>query len=315
MTARTRRGRGGVGLGGRAGAKPPARPARLSTNKIILLLMALPSLLVILLINVYPLLYAANQAVRRGSLIDAGPFVGADNFVDVLTDDMFWDAARFTLVFTLVGVFGSWLVGFAIALTLRSKIPAAGTFKVLLLLPWVIPVVSSAMAWNWLIATPTSPIPQLFDALGLGHPLFLANPTLAMITVCVFKVWVSFPFMMLMMSSALAGVDESVYEAGRMDGASRWQQLIHLTLPMISRPIYVSWILMTIFCVNDFTTVYLLTGGGPVGATNTLLVLAYRTVFQDMRTGPGVAIAFLMTFVLIVISVFLYRQIRKSSLQ
>ncbi|HRN28248.1 MAG TPA: sugar ABC transporter permease, partial [Terrimesophilobacter sp.] len=260
-------------------------------------------------------LYAANQAGRRGSLIDAGPFVGADNFVDVLTDDMFWDAARFTLVFTLVGVFGSWLVGFAIALTLRSKIPAAGTFKVLLLLPWVIPVVSSAMAWNWLIATPTSPIPQLFDALGLGHPLFLANPTLAMITVCVFKVWVSFPFMMLMMSSALAGVDESVYEAGRMDGASRWQQLIHLTLPMISRPIYVSWILMTIFCVNDFTTVYLLTGGGPVGATNTLLVLAYRTVFQDMRTGPGVAIAFLMTFVLIVISVFLYRQIRKSSLQ
>lgn len=316
VTTRSRWGRGGVGLGGRGAATPPpVRTGRLSMNKFVLLLMALPSLLVILLINVYPLLYAANQSVRQGSLIDAGPLVGSDNFTDVLTDKMFWEAAGFTLVFTLVGVFGSWVVGFAIALALRTKIPAAGVFKVLLLLPWVIPVVSSAMAWNWLIATPTSPIPLMFEALGLGHPLFLADPSLAMVTVCVFKVWISFPFMMLMMSSALAGVDESVYEAGRMDGASRWQQLTQLTLPMIARPIYISWILMTIFCVNDFTTVYLLTGGGPVGATNTLLVLAYRTVFQDMRTGPGVAIAFLMTFVLVVISVFLYRQIRKSSLQ
>lgn len=278
-------------------------------------MMALPSIAVILLINVYPLIYAANQSVRNGSLIDAGPFVGIDNFTDVLSAPLFWKAAGFTLVFTLVGVFGSWIVGFALALLLRTKIPAAGTFKVLLLLPWVIPVVSSAMAWNWLIATPSSPVPLIFSSLGLGHPLFLADPALAAITVCLFKVWVSFPFMMLMMSSALAGVDESVYEAGRMDGASKWQQLTQLTLPMIARPVYISWILMTIFCVNDFTTVYLLTGGGPVSATNTLLVYAYRTVFQDMQTGPGVAIAFLMTFVLVVISVFLYRQIQKSSLQ
>lgn len=316
VNTRSRWGRNGVGLGGRGAATPPpVRTSRLSMNKIVLLLMALPSLLVILLINVYPLLYAANQSVRNGSLIDAGPLVGIDNFVGVLTAESFWKAAGFTLVFTLVGVFGSWVVGFAIALVLQSKVPAAGTFKVLLLLPWVIPVVSSAMAWNWLIATPSSPIPVIFEKLGLGHPLFLADPSLAMVTVCLFKVWVSFPFMMLMMSSALAGVDENVYEAGRMDGANRWQQMVHLTLPMIARPIYISWILMTIFCVNDFTTVYLLTGGGPVGATNTLLVLAYRTVFQDMRTGPGVAIAFLMTFVLVLISIFLYRQVRKSSLQ
>ena len=312
-TARPARGR--VGLAGRGAATPPPARSRISANAVILLLMALPSLLVILLINVYPLIYAANQSVRMGSLIDAGPFVGADNFAEVLTAESFWQAAGFTVIFSVVGVFGSWVVGFAIALMLRTRIPGANTFKVLLLMPWVIPVVSSAMAWNWLIATPSSPLPMMFESLGLGRPLFLADPVLAMITVCLFKVWVSFPFMMLMMSSALAGVDTNVYEAGKMDGAGRWQQLTQLTLPMIARPIYISWILMAIFCVNDFTTVYLLTGGGPVGSTNTLLVLAYRTVFQDMRTGPGVAIAFLMTFVLVVISVVLYRQIRKSSLQ
>ena len=75
-----------------------------------------------------------------------------------------------------------------------------------------------------------------------------------------------------------------------------------ITLPMIARSTYISWILMTIFCVNDFPTIYLLTGGGPVDATTSLVVLAYRTVFQDFRTGPGVAIAFIMTFVLVIIS-------------
>jgi multiple sugar transport system permease protein len=80
---------------------------------------------------------------------------------------------------------------------------------------------------------------------------------------------------------------------------------------MIARSTYISWILMTIFCVNDFPTIYLLTQGGPVGSTASLVVLAYQTVFEQFQTGPGVAIAFLMTLVLVIISVILYRQIRK----
>jgi multiple sugar transport system permease protein len=214
-----------------------------------------------------------------------------------------------------VGVFGSWLVGLGLALLLRTKIPAGGTFKVLLLLPWVVPIVVSSTAWNWLVATPDSLIPSLFRNLGLGTPLFLADPNLAAITVMVFKVWVSFPFMMMMISAALASVDSTVYEAASMDGATRWQQFSQITLPLIARSTYISWILMTIFCVNDFPTIYLLTGGGPVNATTSLVVLAYRTVFQDFATGPGVAIAFLMTMTLVVISVLLYRQIRKSSVE
>ena len=121
--------------------------------------------------------------------------------------------------------------------------------------------------------------------------------------------------MMLMTSSALASVDGSVYEAANMDGASRWQQFRDITLPLIARSTYISWILMTIFCVNDFPTIYLLTGGGPVQATTSLVVLAYRAVFQDFQVGQGVAIAFLMTLVLVIVSVVLYRQIRKSEIE
>ena len=277
-----------------------------------LVVLVAPSVILLVLINAYPLVFAFNQSLHKGSLIVTGRFIGLDNYTDVLTRPAFWRAARFTLVFTIVGVFGSWLIGMGLALLLRTKIPGGSVFKVLLMLPWVIPVVVSSTAWNWLVATPDSPVPTLARSLGLGELLFLADPTLAAITVCIFKVWISFPFMMLMTSAALASVDSSVYEAADMDGATTWQQLTQITLPMISRSTYISWILMTIFCVNDFPTIYLLTGGGPVDATSSLVVLAYRTVFQDFQTGPGVAIAFIMTVVLVVISTILYRQIQKG---
>jgi len=280
-----------------------------------MLLLVVPSLLLVVLINAYPLVYAVGQSLHNGTLISTGDFVGLQNYKNELTSPDFWAAARFTLIFTIVGVFGSWLVGLGLALMLRTRIPGRGTFKVLLLLPWVVPVVVTSTSWNWLLATPDSPIPKLAKALGFGDVLFLANPTWAVITVCIFKVWVSFPFMMMMISAALASVDPVIYEAAKMDGASAWKAFRMITLPMISRSTYISWILMTIFCVNDFPTIYLLTGGGPVSATTSLVVLAYRTVFQNFQVGPGVAIALMMTFVLVIISSVLYRQIKKAAIQ
>ena len=102
-----------------------------------------------------------------------------------------------------------------------------------------------------------------------------------------FKVWISFPFMMMMTSAALASVARPctrrpAWTAPPAGSSSRW-----ITLPMIARSTYISWILMTIFCVNDFPTIFLLTGGGPIDATNSLVVLAYRTVFQNQQVGPG----------------------------
>ena len=307
---RLTRARSGVAVAG-SGSPQKRKARRPGAGALTLLLFAVPSLFLLLLINLYPVVYAGYQSLRDGSLIDVGDFVGLQNYADVLTDPTFWQAARFTLVFTIVGVFGSWLVGLAIAILLKTRIPGKGVFKVLLLLPWVVPVVVSATSWNWLVATPQSPLPVLANALGFGNVLFLADPLLAKVTVCVFKVWISFPFMMMMMSAALASVDNNVYEAARVDGASKWKELTDITLPMISRSTYISWILMTIFCVNDFPSIFLLTGGGPVNATQTLVVLAYVTVFQNFETGPGVAIAFLMTIVLTIVSVALYRQIRK----
>ncbi|MHA7987459.1 carbohydrate ABC transporter permease [Rathayibacter sp. CAU 1779] len=315
VTGALKRARNGVGVAGSGRSPSTGKRNRAISHTWTFLLFALPSLLLLVLLNLYPVIYAGWQSTRNGDLIDAGAFVGLQNYIHVLQEPVFWHAALFTLVFTIVGVFGSWAAGLGLALLLRTRIPASGLWKVLLLLPWVVPTVVSATSWNWLVATPQSPLPVLAQALGFGNVLFLADPLLAQITVCVFKVWISFPFMMMMMSSALASVDTNVYEASKVDGAGTWQTFTQITLPMVARTTYVSWILMTIFCVNDFPTIFLLTGGGPVGATQSLVVLAYVTVFQNYQVGPGVAIAFIMTLVLVIISVLLYRQTQKANIE
>ncbi|MFV0426349.1 MAG: carbohydrate ABC transporter permease, partial [Beutenbergiaceae bacterium] len=184
----------------------------------------------------------------------------------------------------------------------------------LLLLPWVVPVMVSAMAWNWMIATPNSLIPRMLTSLGMESPAFLADPTLAAILVFAFKIWYSFPFMMMMSSSALAAVDTTVYEASSVDGATKFQQFRNITLPLIRPTTTISCTLMVIFCVNDFPTIFLLTNGGPVNATTTLILLAYQYVFMNNQVGAGTAIAFMTTLLLAVISIVMYRQIRKSSM-
>ncbi len=277
--------------------------------------LALPALLLMVVVNAYPLVFAIIQSVHSGSLITPGQFVGLRNFADVLADPGFWKATGFTLIFTASGVFGSWALGFALAALLKPQFPGRGAFKVLLLLPWIVPIVVTAMSWNWLIAGRESLLPSLARGLGMGNVMFLGNPTLAMITVCVFKVWISYPFMMMMCAAALESVEASIYEASEIDGANKWQQFFHIVLPVTARSTYISWILMAVFSINDFPTIYLLTRGGPLEATSSLIVLAYKTTFFDFLPGNGIAIAFFMTAVMIGLSVVLLRQIRKASLQ
>lgn len=304
-----------------SGTQPPSASGRMlpatkrSSGGLTMGLMVAPSLVLVLLIATYPILYGAVQSVHDGNLIEEGPFIGLQNYVDQLTDPVFWSAARFTLIFTVVGVLGSWAVGLGLALFLQTVIPLKSVFKTLLLLPWVVPVVVTAMSWNWLVATPQSLVPSLFHMVGLESPGFLSEPTAAAITVFCFKIWISFPFMLLMMSSALAAVDRGQYEAASIDGATGWQKFRFITLPLIAPSTKISWILMTIWCVNDFPTIYLLTAGGPVDATTSLVILAYQRVFLDQQTGPGAAISFLMTLALVITSVFLYRRIKKGSVE
>ena len=304
------RARKGVGLGG--ATEYARRPKHVSGHRRrTLVLMVLPSILMVAIIYAYPLFFSGWLSVHNGTLLNSGSYVGLQNFTAAFNDPAFWQAATFTLVYTVVGVFGSWAVGLGLAILLRQRVHAKSLFKAFLLLPWVVPVVVSATSWQWLVSNPGSLVPTVARNLGLGTLFFLTNPALAKTLVCVFKVWLSFPFMMLMMSAALASVEEELYEAARVDGASPWQQFKRVTLPLIAKPTYISWILMFIFCIGDFQSIYLLTGGGPVGASTTLVVLSYQTVFGDFQTGQGMAIGLIVALISVIVATVLFQRIKR----
>lgn len=293
----------------------PRRPGRrrFQSDAVQIRALAAPSLAVLCLIGIYPLVYAIYQSLRSGTLITSGSYVGGANYSSVLTSGTFWSAAEFTLVFTVAAVVGSYLVGFALALAFQAGIPGARVLKPLLLLPWVVPVVVSMTSWNWLIGSSQGLADQFTHAIGLGDVGFLATPTSAVISVSLVKIWESFPFMFLVFSGALQTIDPGLYESARVDGASWWLCTRHITLPLLRNVSFMTWILMAIFSVNDFPTIWLLTGGGPVGATQNLVVYSYELVFQEFRTGEGIAVALFATVITAAMAVFLFKFINGGS--
>ena len=275
--------------------------------------LATPSVIVLCLIGVYPLIYAIWQSLRNGTLTSSGSFVGLSNYTTVLTTATFWSSFKFTVIFTLAAVIGSYVVGLALALAFQAGFPGAGILRPLLLLPWVVPVVVSMTSWGWLIGTPQGLGDQVTHALGLGDVGFLATPTLAIISVCLVKIWESFPFMFLVLSAGLDTVDPALYEAARVDGASWWSSVRHISLPMLRTISVMSWILMAIFSINDFSTIWLLSGGGPLGATESLVVYSYQLVFQEFETGQGVAVAIFATLATALMAIVLFRFINSSN--
>lgn len=272
----------------------------------------LPSFLLILAINVYPLVFAIQTVLHGGSLLRPGNYVGSENFTQIFGDTVFWESVQFTVLLTAVTVGGSWIVGLGLALILRIDFPGRSLIRVTLLLPWVVPIIVSVTSWRNLMGTDQSPLVGLASTLGFGHVLFLGTPSLAVATLCFVKVWMTFPYMMLMMSAALEGTDPSVYEAATIDGATGIQQLRLVTLPIIARPTYITCLMTALFTINDFATVYLLTGGGPLGSTQTVAVYAYNLVFTNFKPGLGMAVAFLTTAVMIAVSCGLFVMIRRS---
>lgn len=269
----------------------------------------LPSFIMIFMINLYPTLSGFVYSVRNGNLIQQGSFVGLHNFTEVLKMQDFWNALQFSLIFSVVSVVGSYLFGLILALMLNQDFFGRGFFRVALLVPWIIPSIVSIVSWRWLIGDQTSLVNEVLGWFHIQPILFLADKTWAIVSVSIIKIWRSFPFMMLSLLAALQSADDSQYEAAEIDGATSWQKFFYITLPHIKGVTVICWILMTIWSVNDFDTIYLLTQGGPDYGTENLIILAYRMTFGTNNVGYGAAIAIITLIILMVIAfVFLKQQ-------
>lgn len=289
------------------------RPRRLSDGMFALLLTA-PGLALLAAVVVYPLITALITAFYKQSLVEPGrEFVGFQNIVDVLTGE-FFPLLTQTLVFTLGTTIAPFVIGFGLALALNTRIRGAKVLRGLMLIPWLIPGVVVSFLWMWIFNANYGVLNAALETVGLidSPQAWLANPTTAMIAVIVAKTWQSFPWMMVMLLAGLQTVPIELHEAAEIDGAGTIRRFFSITVPRMSGIIGLVILLEFIWNFQHFDIIYVLTGGGPAGSTQTFATAVYETAFDGFDLGHAGAIGLLWMILLMALVVVYVRLSEKG---
>ncbi len=279
---------------------------------------ALPFVLpmVILMVGLifWPFINAILISFTTRSITRVDKFVGLDNYFRLWRDDSFRAAVSNTIRFTVASVGSKLVVGMTIALLLNSRLPFRNILTGLMLLPWIVPEVVTAMAWRSIYDPIFGGLNPILQGLGLidRRVAWLAEPGLAMPSVILVNIWKGIPFFTMLLLAGLKSIDRELYEAAEVDGATVAERFRHITLPGLKYVMAVTVLLSTISTFNTFGLVYLMTGGGPGGATRLYSILAYERAILGLRFGPGAAVAFSMAPVLALFILLLARFMRRD---
>lgn len=254
------------------------------------LLFLAPSLLFVLAISVYPIVYAIYVSLHDTVYLRLTAFVGLKHYVAFLTSS----SGQNNILRSLIYVAGSLLLamplGVFLAVLLNREIRFRTIYRTLLVIPWVISQVVTALTWGWMVNAQFGPVPFLLSQF-FGIRVDLLSPELAMVTLITANVWQSFPYPMLLTLAALQTVPAEIKEAALVDGAGLWARFWRITVPLISSTILITLIMLTLHYFNMVTLPLVLTGGGPVSTTETLSLRAFLEGFQFNRYGFASAIA------------------------
>jgi ABC-type sugar transport system permease subunit len=261
-----------------------------------------PALAAILLTAAFPIAWTFWESLHRHDLRFpwlGQPFVGLDNYRDALANLRFWSALLHTVIFTTLTVTLELLFGLALALGLDAAQRGRGAMRALTLLPWAIPTVVAGLIWRFLFEAPAGPVDTWLLRAGIidAPVTWLAGPVTAWLPIVAADVWKTAPFMALLLLAGLQGIDRSVYEAARLDGARHLRMLIYVTLPLLRPAIAAAVIFRSLDAFRVFDVVYVITGGGPGTATEPLSLYAFSTFFRSLRFGYGSALSMLMFLV------------------
>jgi multiple sugar transport system permease protein len=283
------------------------KPADLDTReKWLGFLIFLPVVLVFLIFFAYPLAFGIELSFYKlDTLTLTGTFVGLDNFRRFLGSEDVRNALGNSLYWSLASLTLNLLLGLLVALALNERFPGRNIARGLALSSYLIPLVVSAAIWQWMFNAQYGIVNYLLVQLGItATPVsWLSDPHAAMPAAIVLNVWRSFPFVVIVFLPRLQTIPEDLYSAAKVDGASAWDRFVDVTLPHLRSLFVVVILLRFIFDFNDFTTLALLTGGGPVHATETLPLLVYRQMFGLFDVGAAAALAVMMLLFLLSLAV------------
>lgn len=267
-----------------------------------------PSLLLILAIILYPIIYNIWLSFHEVSLNPNRPdiFVGFQNYVSLLSDGSFWHSIFITIVFTVGTVGGATVLGLAVALLLNTKFKGRGIARSMILLPYVAPLISIVFVWQYMF-NPVYGIVNhtLVDRMGLLSQSidWLDSPGAALWLVILFDIWHLFPFSFMMLLAKLQSIDESLYEAAEMDGANLWHKIRHITLPELTFVLGSLVILRFVWNFYKFDEIFLLTKQVPVVG-----VYTYQTAFTTYEHGMAASIT---ATLFVIVMLFVLTAVRK----
>jgi multiple sugar transport system permease protein len=272
------------------------------------LLLVAPTLLFFLVLILYPLCQSLVLSLHRTSTLTLqSRFVGLDNFRVLLADPGFLNAFVNTLIWTAGAVILQLVCGVAMALLLHGSLVGRSLARGIVLFPYLLPTAVAVLVWRWLFNDLYGYLNYLLQAAGLiEHPMaWLSRMPDAMISVILVGAWKFFPFVVIAVLARLQSIPDVLYEAARVDGASRLAQFRDITLPQLAGVLSIVVLLRAIWDFKEFDLIYLMTGGGPASGTETMPILVYRQAFQLLNFGRGAAVSVAMlVFMLLFFAVY-----------
>lgn len=280
-------------------------------------LLIAPAFLLLGAVIVYPVGRALWMSLHEIVLTNPGggtPFIGIENYVEIVQKPYFWNSIENTVVWTMSNLVVQLILGTGVAVLLNQKFPMRALVRGVVLIPWITPSVVAALTWRWMYDAEFGIINAVLMRLGLLEQTiaWLGNTNTAMWAVIVESIWKGTPFVTVMILAVLQAVPDELYDAAKVDGADGIKRFRYVTLPLILPTIIIAATLTTIYTFNNFNAIWLLTGGGPLRATETLTILVYREAFQQFNLGTSTAAGMIVFFILFVAVVLFGRYYIKA---
>jgi len=299
----------------------PPQPTRLSgiteSRGFLSFWFMLPTAALLLVFLTYPLGLGVWLGFTDARVGRPGVFIGVENYEFLWHDSVFLLSVFNTLLYTFTASILKFALGLWLALILNEHLPWKSFFRAVVLLPWVVPTVLSAIAFWWIYDSQFSIISWALIEMGIidSRINFLGDPTNARASVIAANVWRGIPFVAITLLAGLQTIPQSLYEAATLDGAGRWQLFRHVTLPLLTPIIAITMTFSVLFTFTDFQLIYVLTRGGPVNATHLMATLSFQRGISGGQLGEGAAIAVAMIPFLLAAIMFSYFGLQRRKWQ
>ncbi|MGA9317646.1 MAG: sugar ABC transporter permease [Nitrososphaeraceae archaeon] len=273
-----------------------------------------PSFAILLVFLIFPLswnIYIALHDVSLTTLLKEWEYVGLENFVTLFDDPNFYTSLKVTLMFVGGSVALQFGVGILMALVLNQQIRGSGVYRAILIIPWTISAVIAAFSFKFILDDNFGILNYILNQLGMESVGWLSDPNIVIWSLVIANTWYGTPFTLLFLTAGLLSINPSLYEAARIDGASKMRSLFHITLPLLKPFMIINLILITMWSVNLFDIQLIMTGGGPLFSSTTTSLYMYRQAFEFGLLSKGAAAGIILILINLAVAVIYVKFLRR----